>query len=496
MSSHPSPFRKIALLLCILTSLAPITSMRVAAASPSRPNVLVILADDLNDWIGCMKGHPQAVTPNIDRLASRGVLFTNAHCQAPLCGPSRASFWYGRRPSTSGVYANFPKEYKKIPTLTGLKSMPEYFAANGYETLAIGKLFHNGYTPNPNQTEFQTAGPWDNDMFGPYPDKKIHQTDGLGSNNPAYDWGFPYESDEVTKDHQYTTWAMDQIAKPREKPFFMAVGLTKTHLPHFASKSYEDQFPLQTVKLPPILENDLDDVPAFGVELNKAHGMPSHAWVVKNNALPGMVQAYLACVASMDKQIGRLMEALEASGKADSTIVVLTSDHGFHRGEKQQYEKWTLWERSTRVPLIISDPGTTKGGICQEPVELLDIYPTLVDLCGLPSYPVLEGVSLLRQLEDPSSERTRPALTTWFPKNHSIQTRQWHYIRYADGTEELYDKAKDPNEWNNIAGSKFAHSIINDLARWLPTHNEPPVPGSDYIAVPQVVRDSGEWIKE
>ncbi len=464
-------------------------------AKAEKPNVLLIIVDDLNDWLSCMKGHPQAHTPNIDRLASRGVMFTNAHCQAPLCGPSRVSFWYGRRPSTSGVYANFPKEYKKIPTLQGVKSMPEYFGDNGYETIAIGKLFHNGYTPNPNQTEFQTAGPWDDDMFGPYPEKRNHKIDGLARANPAYDWGLVYKSDEVTKDHEYTTWAVEQIAKPREKPFFMGVGLTKTHLPHFAAKSYEKQFPLDTIQLPPISDNDLDDVPAFGASLNRAPAMPSHEWVMKNNALPGMVQAYLACVAEVDKQVGRLMDALEASGEADSTVVVLTSDHGFHRGEKQQYEKWTLWERSTRVPLIISAPVAKKGGECIEPVELLDIYPTLVDLCGLPSYAVLEGVSLRRQLEDPSSERTRPALTTWYPKNHSIQTRQWHYIRYADGSEELYDKARDPNEWNNIAGSKPVRSIIEDLARWLPTHNERPVPGSDYIAVPQVVRDREDWTK-
>jgi arylsulfatase A-like enzyme len=207
------------------------------------------------------------------------------------------------------------------------------------------------------------------------------------------------------------------------------------------------------------------------------------------------VQAYLACVASVDKQVGRVLDALEASGKAGSTIVVLTSDNGMHRGEKEQYEKWTLWSRSTRVPLIISVPGGVKGGQCREPVELLDIYPTLLDLCGLPPVAGLEGLSLRPQLADPSSPRKRPALTTWYPNNHGIQTKEWNYIRYADGTEELYDKKNDPNEWTNLAGTDAAKKIVPELTRWLPSHNERPVPGSDYIAVPQVVRDREDWTK-
>ena len=466
-----------------------------APAQAEKPNVLLIIVDDLNDWLSCMKGHPQAATPNIDRLAASGVLFTNAYCQAPLCGPSRVSFWYGRRPSTTGVYANFPKEYKKIPTLQGAETMPTCFAANGYATLAVGKLFHNGYTPNPNRTEFQIAGPWDDDPFGPYPAKKIHTPDGKGKDLAGYDWGFPYESDEEPLDYRYTTWADEQIRQPRKDPFFLALGMTKTHLPHFSAKQYEKQFPVRTIQLPPILENDLDDVPAFGRAINAAPAMPSHAWVEANKELPGMVQAYLACVASVDKQVGRVLDALEAAGKAGSTIVVLTSDNGMHRGEKEQYEKWTLWSRSTHVPLIISVPGGVKGGQCREPVELLDIYPTLLDLCGLPPVAGLEGRSLRPQLADPSCPRDHPAITTWYPKNHSIQTVKWNYIRYADGTEELYNKKNDPNERKNLAGTDAAKKVVPELARWLPAHDEPPVSGSDYNAVPQVVRDREDWTK-
>lgn len=464
---------------------------------PQKPNVLFIIVDDLNDWLSCMNGHPQAFTPNIDRLAARGLLFTNAHCQAPLCGPSRTSLFFGMRPSSSGVYANFPKEYKKISTLQNIESMPAYFGACGYDTLATGKIFHNGYEPNPNQTEFQIAGPYDTGKipFGPYPPNKLHVFDTFGGNLAAYDWGFPYNSDEETLDHAFTTWAIEQIRKPREKPFFLGVGLIKTHFPHFASKNYQKQYPLEKIQLPPILETDLDDVPEFGRAINRAPATPTYNWIKANNALPEMVQAYLACVTMVDKQVGRLLDALDSSGKSESTIVVFTADNGFHRGEKQQVEKWTLWNRSTRVPLIIASPIGKRGLECQQPVELLDIYPTLVDLCGLSMNPSLEGTSLRNELQDPHQKRDRPAITTWYPNNHSVQTTLWHYIRYADGTEELYDKKNDPNEWNNLAGTEPARPVVSELIRWLPT-SRLPVPGSDYNAVPQVVRNRSDWIKE
>lgn len=374
--------------------------------------------------------------------------------------------------------------------------MPVRFHRYGYDTLAVGKLFHNGYSPNPNRTEFQIAGPWDDDPFGPYPSEKIHIPDGLGENNPGYDWGFPYESDEETTDYRYCSWAVEKILETRSEPFFMAVGLTGTHLPHFSAGFYQKQFPIEKVQLPPIFANDLDDVPERGRAINVAPAMPSHEWVTANRQLPEMVQTYLACVAAMDKQVGRLLDALDASGKADSTIVVLTSDNGMHRGEKQQYEKWTLWSRSTRVPLIFSIPGGLKGGLCRHPVELLDIYPTLLDLCGLPPDSGLEGQTLRMQLNDPEARRSRPAITTWYPKNHRITTAQWHYIRYADGSGELYDAVNDPNEWNNLAGSGIGARVIPELAGWLPAHNQPPVPGSDYGAVPSVVRNSEDWIKD
>lgn len=449
---------------------------QVCGAAPdlTRPNVLFIAIDDQNDWLGCLGGHPQAQTPNIDSLAQRGTLFSNAHCQAPLCNPSRTSLMLGLRPSTTGVYGLGPW-FLTVPSLEKKVSLSRYFSQHGYRTLMAGKIYHANHGRAEGR-EFDVVGPAANP--GPFPDAKLVDTP---TDNAWVDWGMFEHRDEDKGDYKVASWAIEQLNELKsnpDQPFFLSIGFFLPHVPCYATQKWFDLYPEETLSLPPVLQNDREDVPRFSWYLHWDLPEPRLKWLQENDQWKNLVRSYLACTSFTDSQVGRVLEALSENGLADNTIVVLWSDHGWHIGEKLMSGKTTLWERSTRVPLIFAGPGIAASATCDQPAELLDLYPTLAELCGLPEKTGLEGLSLVPQLRDASTVRDRPALTTHNPDNHSLRSERWRYIVYADGSEELYDMQADPNEFHNLAGNPDYASVIAEHTRWLPESSASHAPGS------------------
>jgi arylsulfatase A-like enzyme len=474
-------------LLSLLVSECGFPSSAVAA---EKPNVLFIAIDDLNDWVSVLGGHPQAKTPNIDRLARRGTLFANAHCQAPLCNPSRTSLMTGLRPSTTGVYGLAPwfrslDEFKERVTLS------QHLAAHGYQTLSTGKIYHGGYGRGKDDREFEKIGP--GASVGARPEKKIIPPT-PGGNHPLMDWGtFPHQ-DREKGDWKVASWAVDQLQQGPEAPFFLSVGFFLPHVPCFATQKWFDLYPEKEVMLPPVQRDDRGDTPFFSWYIHWDLPEPRLSWCESVEQWKPLVRAYLACVSFVDSQVGRLLDALETNGYAENTIVVLWSDHGYHLGEKLITGKNTLWERSTRVPLIFAGPQVGKGAVCRQPVELLDIYPTLNDLLGLPQVEGLEGHSLLPQLSDPEAIRPWPAITTHNQGNHAVRSARWRYIQYADGSEEFYDLRSDPGEFENLIGNARYAALVAEHRRWLPKLDVPPAPGSAHrILTYDPATDTAVW---
>lgn len=449
-------------------STAIIVLVAAAANAADQPNVLLISIDDLNDWVGCLDGHPQASTANIDRLAARGTLFANAHCQSPVCNPSRASMQTGRYPHTSGVYFLSP-DLKQSPVLKDLKTMPEAFAANGYQTMAVGKIFHGG-----DKRFFQEYG-GNNGGMGPRPKTKISQPHG----HPLWDWGAFPDSDEKMPDHKSADWAVNKLQQKYEKPFFLAVGFYRPHVPMFAPQKWFDMHPRKKIQLPKIKDDDRSDLSQYAIDLtNVNHVSPTHEWVTSAGEWDHAVQSYLASCTFADHCVGRVLDALDSSPYADNTIVVLFSDHGFHLGEKQRWAKRTLWEDGTRVPLIISAPGYAASQVSPRPAELIDIYPTLLELAGLKADPTQEGQSLVPLLKNPTAEWNHPAITSFGPGNYSVRSTRYRFIQYRDGSRELYDHETDPHEWNNLIDDSKLKSIIESHTKFIPTKQHDLLPGN------------------
>ena len=456
----------------ILTCFVCFSLTLVSQAQPTRDHVLLITIDDLNDWIGCLsdpdapaiaghltgQGHPQASTPNMDRLAKRGVLFTNAHCQAPICRPSRTSFMSGLRPTTSGVYANRPqydaegklKPGRDVPWLT------RRFEQAGYDVYTAGKILHSSANKPLGGTPCFNTGQ------GPYPPDKLSVPPDIAKPG-IWDIGVYPEKEEDYTDLRIARWTAEQIAKPlnqHDQPRFLALGFYNPHLPLFAPKKWYDAAPSEAeVMLGAIRADDLDDVPDIAKRINsRVSFMTAHRWAVDNqDKLRMTTRAYLACTSAMDGALGEVIDALDNSDLADNTWIVVLSDHGWHLGEKNALAKQTLWTRSTRVPLIVVPPkrikDTPRGVRCDRPAELLDVYPTLLDATGLEpsdSDKNLDGLSLLPWLAEPAAEKPRPAITTLYAHNHSLVDTRYRYTRYADGSEELYDRQADPHEFDNI----------------------------------------------
>ena len=438
---------------------------RLVAAETTRtgqkPNVLFIAIDDLNHWVGYLGRNQQTKTPHIDRLASRGVWFNHDYCAAPVCNPSRAALMSGLRPSTSGVYENNNDWRTVIPESLPLTTQ---FRKAGYSVRGAGKIYHEAW---------RRPSEWDNYLEDEKADPQPTGDTGVGGIKFA-----PLQCrDEELRDYRIVNYGIEQLQLKHEKPFFLAIGLHKPHLPWFVPQQYFDMHPLQEIQLPPNRPDDLNDIPPSGVKMAKPDG--DHAAILKSGRWKSAVQGYLAAISFCDAMVGRLIEAFDQSAYKDNTIICFWSDHGWHLGEKLHWRKFALWEEATRAPFIWVVPGLTRAGVrCDRIVDYMCIYPTLMDLCGLPVPGHVQGESIRKILADPAAPWDKPALTTYRYKNHAVRSPEWRYIRYENGDEELYDEVKDPYEWTNLAGKSEYASKKRELARWLPKEDHADIGGA------------------
>jgi len=440
---------------------------------PVKPNVLFIAIDDMNDWTTLFDPDNPIKTPNLERLAKRGCFFTRAYCAVAACNPSRTAILTGLNPTTSGVYSN-GQEWKEL--LPDVVTLPQYFMQNEYAAKGGGKIFHHGRTG---------ADREENPSFQEFFKLRIHAHKpelnyngyragpGLGAlSSASWDWGehdAPRQTDEYTV--EYINKVMDN--HPKNVPLFLAAGIFRPHLPFWAPPETFERYPFDETCLPPMPDNDLDDVPALG----KRMAATEH-FIWENTTLPPenrpgslkkMVQCYQASADLADEMVGRIVDKLDATGMTDNTIIVLWADHGYHLGDKEACVKFTLWEKANHVPFIIVAPGITKpGSRCDQAVSLVDIYPTLLELAGLPPKDDLDGLSLVPLLKHPDLEWERPAIMTMGRGNHAVRTERWRYIHYSDNTEELYDHQNDPWEWTNLAGNPEYDKVIAEHKIWLP----------------------------
>ncbi len=480
------------------------------------PNVLFISVDDLNDWEGVLLGNSQAKTPNMDKLFSEGVLFTNAHASQPVCTASRNSILSGIHPSSSGWYGStkdMRENYDSV--MKNHMMLPEFFKANGYNTYAVGKVFHSGESDFPDKTDdFWTEyAPhfWNNMephikengygyrgmMFYPFPKNggQLVELYGKDSINEYYRetnrfyslCGGPLEDEDIPKegmyDEQIANWAINKLNEKQDKPFFLSVGFIRPHVPYTAPKKYFDLYPIENIKVPEVPDDEFKDIPMMGKAI--AYGYtPKGGWSdvsSKKEILPELVQSYLACISFVDDQIGKLLRTLENSPNGKNTIIVLCSDHGQHLGEKRHFRKQALWEEATRVPLYFKVPKNKMNGQRSEQVvSLLDIYPTLTELCNLPQVSQLEGKSLAPLIDTPDKKNDRSILTSWYYKNHAVRSNDWRYIHYRDGGEELYNHKTDPGEHINLAGNLEYASVIEAHKKWLPKHDALPAGSTEW----------------
>lgn len=457
-------------------------------------NVLFIVADDLNAWIGALGRHPDVQTPHIDALTKRGVLFTHAYCAAPYCNASRMSAFTGCLPTTTGIYQNEP-----LWDMPGRRStFVETLREAGYYTFGAGKVFHGVFDyatagrdrlPRAEWREIENrAHLWDDFRTNgaePLPDGRplndLFDFSDFGSVPPMYhhfDWGpLPDDRIDLMPDAAVAGAVTKFLNNPPREPFFCAAGLYKPHLPWYVPARFFDLYDLDKVRLPVVRADDLDDVPPTGRKW--ALTPPDHELVTGRGEWPRAVQAYLASISYCDHVVGQIIAALGASDLADRTTVVLWGDNGFHLGEKLHWRKFVLWEEATRVPLIIA-PSPDSGGWARDsgghcvhtPVSLVDLHPTILALCEVanPNGREIDGTRL-QPLFVPQSARPEhpPAIMTWGRGNHSVRTPDWRLIRYADGSKELYDHRVDSYEWTNLAGTPAFADVEQSLLQSIPS---------------------------
>ncbi len=459
-----------------------------------KPDVLFIAIDDLNDWVGVLGGHPQTKTPNIDALAERGMLFTNAHTPAAACLPARTAILFGMSPFSSGVYTQLG-DWRTNPTFDDKISLPRYFKENDYLTLGGGKLFHaHTYVASAFGGQ-QDVNAWDayfpslerqlpdevNPPFNPTHPEVV----GNGISTGHFDFAPTITTDAAMGDGQVVNWVSEQILAARTGPRFLSAGIFRPHLPWYAPKKYFDMYPVEDVILPDYLETDLNDVPEVYAKLAGAEpdlNQTTMDWIKERGTRKWQeaVQGYMASVSFSDAMVGELIDALDESGQADNTIIVLWADHGFHLGEKDSWGKMTLWDETTRVPFIIVAPGiTSPGSRSDEVVSTQSIYATLMELTGLERPEWVDGNSLVPLLENPDMEWDDVAITTYGDYgNFSVRDDRYRYIIYANGEEEFYDNQNDPNEWINLANQAQYADLMKELsARIPPTETHTPAVG-------------------
>ncbi|MEO2013456.1 MAG: sulfatase [Fuerstiella sp.] len=535
---------KVISLFTLCVALLATTNLLQAAA---RPNVILIICDDLNDYVEGFGGHPQASTPNMRRLARSGVSFTQAHCNIPICGPSRASLFTGIYPHNSGCFG-FTK-WDGYEVLKNSRTIMDHFRENGFQTLGTGKLMHHmvpqewkqygnradygpfAYDGNQKMAHPDVPAPYReigavDGSFGPFvslygrttPDGKSLSWSSGGWGKNAKTLRVDSQSDrDLTADELNGQWAVDQLKvradKPGRQPFFMGVGFIRPHTPLIVPQRFFDMFPLDSIELPVIRPGDVEDTHAGsirglpgGAEPNAARSEDMgtrlfntlvESYGSQDDALRHFIQAYLASVASADEQIGRILDAVDNSSLKDNTIIILTSDHGWGMGEKNYLYKNSLWQESTRVPLIVRAPGVARAkAVSTRPVSLVDIYPTLIDLCGLTGETrknskghSLDGHSLKPLLENPESgewsgpDSALTALYKWRMKydpsqeSYSLRAQDWRYIRYENGKEELYFTKDDPREWTNLADDSASAEKLHAFRQKLKSRI--PAAGSD-----------------
>lgn len=456
-------------------------AMARVESSNESPNVLFIAMDDLNDWIGCMGGHPQTVTPNLDRLAASGVLFRNAYCPAPSCNPSRSAIFSGMPPHRSGLYQNMQKMRDVMPHA---ELLPKYFSKHGYWSAGSGKMLH--YVVDPQSWDDYFPEKAKDNPFPRtfYPGKRPVNLPRAG--NWQYvetDWAaLDIDDEEYGGDWLVTKWINEQISQPSKKPFFLACGIYRPHEPWFVPQKYFQPFPIDSIQLPPGYKiDDVDDLPPAGQRIARnryfAHIQEQGQW--KQG-----IQAYLASIHFADAMLGRVLEALDKSPHRDNTLVVLWSDHGWHLGEKEHWQKFTGWRVCARVPLMIRVPkgapglpqGTVTGGVCDRPVSLVDLFATITELCGLPPKADIFSRSLVPLLRDPTVHWPHAALTHLDnPQNYALSSERWRYIHYVGGEEELYDIVSDPHEWTNLAKHPTAEHLakLAEMRSLVPTSFAP-----------------------
>jgi uncharacterized sulfatase len=437
------------------------------AAAAEKLNVLFISVDDMNVDLGCY-GHPLVKSPNIDGLARQGVRFHRAYCQFPLCSPSRTSLMTGLRPDTTQVF-DLRKHFRSV--LPDVVTLPQLFRNNGYFVARVGKIYHYGNPGDIGTNGLDDEPSWHERINPKGRDKAeehliVNHTPqrGLGSSLSVL---AAQGSDEEQTDGMVATAVIRLMEEHQNEPFFLAAGFYRPHCPYVAPKKYFELYPLERIQMPKYPREHLKSVP----ELALASTRPRPWFGVTEQQARESKQAYYATVSFVDAQIGRLLEALDRLGLRESTLVVFWSDHGYHLGEHGLWKKQSTFEESARAPLIFAGPGIGRSGTaCARPVEFVDIYPTVADLCGLAAPGELEGASLRPLLENPSETWDRPAFTQVSRggvPGHSVRTQRWRYIEWGNGREgvQLYDHESDPREIHNLAADPQYASVIEELRR-------------------------------
>ena len=451
-------------------------SAHLAHAS-ERPNVLFISVDDLNDWIEPLGGHPQAHTPNFKRLAARSVNFARNYCPSPGCNPSRSAVMTGHLPHSSGMYSNYQDWRKVMPDAV---TIGEHFRNNGYFSAGAGKIFH--YTQVAEKC-------WDDyypSITRPMPDYHYPKP-GSTVNMPKFpgmygdfDWAPIQLKDEATGDAKCVDWISEQLEREHDKPFFLACGIYRPHLPWYVPQEYFDLHPLESIQLPAVKKDDTADLGPRAREI-VTRGGNYFSHITEAGEWKKAVQGYLASISYADAMLGRLLDSLEASPYADNTIIVLWSDHGWQLGEKEHFRKFALWDNVARCVMMISVPpgntalpdGSANGKTCRRVTSLIDLYPTLNELCDLPKRDNIDGRSLVPLLKNPDTPWDYPAITAYDITEFSIRTERWRYIRYIDDSEELYDHDADPEEWKNLADDPRYQKEKAQLISMLPKNPAP-----------------------
>lgn len=450
--------------MLLLAMLALPTSL-IGAEGGSKPNVLFLICDDLNCDLACY-GHPMVKSPNIDRLAKRGVRFENTYCQYPLCGPSRASFMTGLYPDQTLVRRNAIYIREHLPNVLTVSQM---FRNNGYFATRIGKIYHYNVPRHIGTSGHDDPYSWNytiNPRGRDVDDEDLIFTLRKGQFGGTLSWLAAEGTDDEQTDGIAATEAVRLLEEyaADERSFFMAVGLFRPHTPYVAPKKYFDLYPTDQITVPRVPDDYLDTLPRPArLSLSRKKDQLNLADDLARKA----IQAYYASITFADAQLGHILDALDETGLAKNTVVVFTSDHGYHMGEHGHWQKTTLFENAARVPLIIAGPGTTAAGaVTTTPAEMVDFYPTLAELCGLDSPKHLSGVSLVPALRDPAAKPRESALTQ-YASGYSIRTARYRYTAWgADGEDgvELYDHQSDPAEMKNLADSPDHTKLIATLS--------------------------------